>query len=87
MKRLIKNPEALKRMNNMHISEEIFQEFMHEANSRKRKMTKEENEFFAEQSKFYRKNGFVCRLPWKTYQRVAKEIYTYPEDSLPPTES
>ena len=87
MKRLIKNPQALIRMNNMHISEEIFQEFMDEANSGRRKMTKEENEFFAEQSKFYRANGFVCRLPWKTYQRTAKEIYTYPEDSLPAAES
>ena len=85
-KRAIKNPEALQRMNNMHLSEEVFQEFMHEGLEGNRKMTKEENEFYAEQSKYYKSEGFVTRLPFKTYQRVAKEIYAYPEDQMPPPE-
>jgi len=37
---------------------------------------------FAENEKLYYKNGMCTRLPFKSYHRMARDIFSYPEESI-----
>ena len=87
-KREIKNPDALKKLNNLKISEEIFIEYMQKYNMQGEEgMTSEEKKFALKEAALF-KTGYVTRLPFKSYHRMARDVFVYPEDmtSVPSTD-
>ena len=82
MKRSIKSNEALKKLNNLSISEQIYQEYMHSYHHEDTgdNMSTEEKRF-AEKESLYYKGDFTTRLPFKSYHRMARDLFVYPEDN------
>jgi hypothetical protein len=80
VKRLIKNPDALKKINNLSISEQIYLEYMDK--TEKADDLKEEERRFSQSERQYFKTGFVTRLPPKSYERMARDIFVHPEDQI-----
>lgn len=76
-KRAIRNPDALKKLNNLAISEEIYVEYMDRTGGKEGELPPAESKFAKDQRQYY-KHGMVTRLPEKSYQRMARDLFAYP---------
>lgn len=81
-KRAIRNTEALKKLNNLSLSEEIFVEYMERTSKEIEELSAAEQKFAKDQRQYY-KNGMVTRLPTKSYHRMARDLFAYPEEITP----
>ena len=76
----MKNPQALKKLNNLNISEQIYLEYMNEVKD-KDDLPRLQKKFVEEEREFFR-NGLASRLPFKSYHRMARDVFVYPEDMV-----
>jgi hypothetical protein len=76
-KRAVRNPDALKKLNNLALSEEIYVEYMDRTADREGELPPAESQFAKDQRQYY-KHGLVTRLPEKSYHRMARDLFAYP---------
>ena len=81
MKRTIKSPDALKKFNNLNMTEQIYQEYVYNLRTTEKKeelkMDPEVRKFFNNED-YYFKKEFATRLPFKSYHRMARDLFVYP---------
>jgi hypothetical protein len=72
----------LKKLNNLALSEEVYVEYMNRTAGKEGDLPAAERRFAKDQRHYY-KHGMVTRLPSKSYHRMARDLYAYPEEIYP----